>query len=1628
MFHRSPHEGNPTVTGPPDGVPPAPPVTPRSQCLPFGELTWENFERLCHRLMALQGDVEHCARYGRQGDAQAGIDVYARLASGRYHCLQAKRHRNFSAAQIREAVDIFLTGNWVQRAERFTIAVQSSLRSTAVQDEIEQQAARLSARGIVFVAIDGEDLTNQLRDHPDLVDDFFGRPWVQALLGDEAAGRLAARLDGAAFAKARDQLTRVYETHFHFVDPGSFGSLSDDEGRPALTLLERFLTPDVLVRETASLIDRSEAPGNSVLSDERTPTSRSATPEHPRVNTSSGVSRMRRLSLHEWVGEAQRLVVLGEAGSGKSTLLRVIALDLLHNQSHFPELAARWGRHLPVYIPFARWSAQAARLGGVVGIKDIVRRSLEQLVTGPLADLIDQAIEEGRVLLLIDGLDEWSNEQAARTTLSALVTTVEAHGIPVVVSGRPRGLEKIGSLPAAWRRGTVAPLSVGQQASIASRWFSRFSSEQADAAASSGAGLRTSRFMAELARDANLAALATTPLLLIGLVTLSLRGQILPRTRGDVYDQLVRVLLEVHPSNRATAAGDTEQRFRHATDPDQRRAAIARLAFAVRDQAGGAGIALASARNSLQAFLASPSGFALDGASAGRAAAEILSVNSETQGLIVEKAPGEVGFVHASFEEYLGAEHIGGWPFEEITAFVRSHAAEARWRNVITNLLGSLQRRDEVNGLVAIIEEPCADELSHLNRQAVLGDLAFGVSARAPATAKRLALSTMRRVEEEDWMPARREALRSVLRGLSDPTLKVEVEKRLARWLPARESWRASLIETLGCWQPTPELEDLLFRSMHDEDRYAQRAAAKAYAKLFSPSEAACQRLIDGLARSRDLDASAALLESLAYGWPQTPAAAALFQHAWDSHRGGLRLAGALGLASAGERSTAMRDLLLQAQSIWSALSPTQRSLAAQMLATHWPDDPELIKGAVHRLLGHGQSTWELDAAGTYLLACDTANPDVRRWMLQELSKEFPFNFSLGDHQTWHKVGRVAAVDPEIRAAANNYWGEPKHRLIGMHNLASYVPHVADPELFPLLRDILTNDKDRLARMWAVRALLEGWGREDPAVRSTLDALIDAPDEELEELVALLPAIHRDKAKARERLLRMAQRPSVRRDLLTQGLAQSGCDGADDEAVQAILGPMGQRGSVFDFSHSLFQSFAFHPAVRAIAAESLGAENPPLSAIAAGYANDPEFAPLLLDAAAPLPAELRTQIVELAVQGATGTALETVLSQGMLESDPELRVRMVIARHASLPPEAREDAKQDLLQRAVAVGPHFDSVRAAALAGLTAIGALDRLAELQDRDKPVKLYTGRPMSSMPSLERQICEHFAEFEAIFQSELPDRFDNWGSRNRLAEVLSTAPGASSAARVAFLKLAERGELPLNVQAARALAAERPHSALLLQHCRKVLEHRERDNNRPTLNAEIGALLRTHFPENAEIRQHLAAMYRQAPCAETAVTLAVYSPHATELPVLTVQDLGNEFGDWTVAVHVAACRADSREFATLLEGMVTRDFRTQFDVQAITNQAVEARLLRDPELVRLLIAQLRPDINRSITGSFSRYLAAAGKLDSSARAIVIELLQLLAGEQRLPAAGYDAVGDDWRATRATLLDALSVGLDLN
>jgi len=198
-----------------------PPAYARLQELHFGDRSWENFEKLCMRLAALEGKPTHWQRYGTAGQAQQGIDIYARVGGVRpYHAYQCKRYAHLQPSHLRKAVEKFLDGTWKARCSRFVFCVADFIEPTKLAEEIEKQDGRLKAEGIDLLPWGAAQLAEKLKGRPAIVDDFFGREWVKAFCRSEAAEALGSRLDGAALETLRKKLGGFYRRIFTQHDPG----------------------------------------------------------------------------------------------------------------------------------------------------------------------------------------------------------------------------------------------------------------------------------------------------------------------------------------------------------------------------------------------------------------------------------------------------------------------------------------------------------------------------------------------------------------------------------------------------------------------------------------------------------------------------------------------------------------------------------------------------------------------------------------------------------------------------------------------------------------------------------------------------------------------------------------------------------------------------------------------------------------------------------------------------------------------------------------------------------------------------------------------------------------------------------------------------------------------------------------------------------------------------------------------------------------------------------------------------------------------------------------------------------------------------------------------------------------
>ena len=160
-----------------------------------------------------------------------------------------------------EAVDKFMSGKWKGKCTTLRICVSVSLEDTRVQDEIDKQRHRLKLAKVILQTAGVQMLSEDLKAHPDLVDDFFGRVWAEKFCGADAASRLSGRLlTNDEILRLREALRDHYQAYFRLIDPGpTLASSALANKTKLLPLSDRYIEPDVLEGENIDLWVRAIA-------------------------------------------------------------------------------------------------------------------------------------------------------------------------------------------------------------------------------------------------------------------------------------------------------------------------------------------------------------------------------------------------------------------------------------------------------------------------------------------------------------------------------------------------------------------------------------------------------------------------------------------------------------------------------------------------------------------------------------------------------------------------------------------------------------------------------------------------------------------------------------------------------------------------------------------------------------------------------------------------------------------------------------------------------------------------------------------------------------------------------------------------------------------------------------------------------------------------------------------------------------------------------------------------------------------------------------------------------------------------------------------------------------------------
>ncbi len=493
-----PNQGPTWVFTPPGPPEVSPPVVPRPQELPFGELSWENFERLCMRLASRVGEPERWQLYGEPGQSQDGIDILVRLRSGQYNVWQSKRHKTFSAAKINDAVEEFLNGKWREKTSKIILVVQARLRDTKIANEIELQTDRLRKLGIEFEPLGGDELSERLKIEPDLIEEFFGPAWAELFCGAGSSSHLKAQETSTVVTR---YCTWLAESTRHYLIPGIGVQI------PIATCwidLEAYELPI------------EKAPPQ---------TAKEALDFY--LRTYSSDSSKGKSYDAEWLGVGlRRIVILGGPGTGKSLLLRRIA-----------HCEAKCDR--TVLLARLRFVAASISQSG----KSFEESLLEVATEGSRFNNAQKRIVlENASLILLDGLDECGSN---RNAIATEVTKWSAGhpNITVIVTSRSVG-HSPGALP-DWPhfqiRARDYPLSLYEFAieGVCREVFKDQDELVEDVENRLDAIINASSWRSE---DKEYELIRSVPLLFGFMVSLAVNGCDIPKTRNELYAAVIHLL------------------------------------------------------------------------------------------------------------------------------------------------------------------------------------------------------------------------------------------------------------------------------------------------------------------------------------------------------------------------------------------------------------------------------------------------------------------------------------------------------------------------------------------------------------------------------------------------------------------------------------------------------------------------------------------------------------------------------------------------------------------------------------------------------------------------------------------------------------------------------------------------------------------------------------------------------------------------------------------------------------------------------------------------------------------------------------------------------------------------------
>jgi predicted NACHT family NTPase len=388
----------------------------------------------------------------------------------------------------------------------------------------------------------------------------------------------------------------------------------------------------------------------------------------------------------EAVEKYSKLMILGKPGAGKTTFLKHLAYSCIKGK--FQE------QSIPLFITLKDFAEAPKQPNLFIYLSQILVKYITENIN-PGVNPIEQLLKQGKLLVLLDGLDEVSEASGKRVLKQIEEFTTEWSANQFVITCR------IAAKEYTFQKFTeveVADFNDEQIKSFSQKWFTAKNDT-----------VKATKFVEKLQADKPIRELASNPLLLTLLCLVFEESAEFPKNRSELYKEGLDVLLKKWDGKRNI---EREQIYKKLS-LKRKEDLLSQVAYSTFEQ-GQYFFKQKEVEARIIEYIRNLPDCSDD--------PEVLQLDSEAvlksieaqHGLFVERARGIYSFSHLTFHEYFTARKIvTNTSDNQLLIILADRITEIHWREVFLLTVGMLDNADlllqlmkqQIDGLLASDEK-----------------------------------------------------------------------------------------------------------------------------------------------------------------------------------------------------------------------------------------------------------------------------------------------------------------------------------------------------------------------------------------------------------------------------------------------------------------------------------------------------------------------------------------------------------------------------------------------------------------------------------------------------------------------------------------------------------------------------------------------------------------------------------------------------------------------------------------------------------------------------------------------------------------------------------------------------------